>query len=155
MGKVILVIESSHIDIKPENILLHTHAIFPRLIIADLGDATTYDAILKTVPKVQVGMTVRRKYDYFGTVQYAPPEILEGRNTGRKSDGSEGFRAEIAQEWVESDKAVDMWALGSTYPVKSCILMTSRAVDDSGRQTSIRNYFLGASEEKGQIADRQ
>jgi serine/threonine protein kinase len=91
---------------------LQSPAVYPRLIIADLGDATTYDTLLKTVPKTRAGETLQRRYDYFGTVQYAAPEIIEGNNAGSESDGSEAFRRMIAQEWTETDKATDMWALG-------------------------------------------
>lgn len=94
--------------------MLHTPAVFPRLIIADLGDATTYDTLLMTVPRANPGR-IRRRYDSFGTPSYSSPEIL-GENSGvwhHAGDITKDARGMFARNWIETDKAADVWALGS------------------------------------------
>ena len=92
--------------------MLHTPAAFPRLIIADLGDAATFDSVLYTVP-LEKTVTANRRNDNYGTPAYAAPEVLAGKFTDWKHDGTAKGRRRVAKQWFAADKAADLWAVGS------------------------------------------
>jgi serine/threonine protein kinase len=100
-------------DIKPENILVYTFSTMPRLIISDLGDASDTASMLRRVPKAKGHF--QREYETFGTAMYCPPEVLAEQSETWFSDGSMACRQKVAQQWVEQDFLMDVWALGCVY----------------------------------------
>ena len=100
----------AHPDIKPENILLHTGATYPRVIITDFDCATTKDALFERI-SLEPGL-VMRDWDSFGTITYLPPEVLWEKRNFIYSDGSEAARKRIAGVWFEDETGVDIWAVG-------------------------------------------
>ncbi|WWD21767.1 hypothetical protein CI109_106254 [Kwoniella shandongensis] len=108
----------AHRDIKPENIMLHTLAAYPRILISDIGLATTLTDHIQSVPDVAGKQTVSRPNDRFaGTERYIPPEIYEEKiafmSKGKVNLAFE-TREEIGTQWFEEDTAMDAWALGVT-----------------------------------------
>jgi len=67
-----------------------------------------------TVPRANP-RRIRRRYDSFGTPSYSAPEIL-CENSGvweHADDITKDARGMFARNWIETDKAADVWALGS------------------------------------------
>jgi serine/threonine protein kinase len=120
-------------DIKPENLLLHTRAAFPRLLVADFGHAVTLDELKSTVPSSIEAQGKSRSYERVGTCAYLPPERLQAFYRGRKrslnglGESSHGQKRRnlVAESWFKEEILIDVWSLGGesacVLPVRSCL----------------------------------
>ncbi|WVQ80092.1 hypothetical protein IAT38_002193 [Cryptococcus sp. DSM 104549] len=92
----------AHRDLKPENILLHASAAYPRLIIADFGEATS-------LADLSVASSSARYKHTVGTLLYLPPERCLAYHFGDKREVEE---VKVAQ-WFKEETMMDAWALGA------------------------------------------
>lgn len=83
---------------------------FPRLIIADLGDAANVQSMMHVVP-TRTG-PIQRGSEPLGTPRYMPPEALARQSDMWILDGSTACRKKVAKEWIARDMLMDVWALG-------------------------------------------
>ncbi|WVQ98348.1 hypothetical protein IAU59_005471 [Kwoniella sp. CBS 9459] len=133
-----------HRDIKPENILLHTAMAYPRILIADFGNATTRSArtgslvpVMSDIPSSYPTFSPQpslnpdtttsdrddttvgylRIFENTGTTQYLSPEQLEWTMAiaAEKPDTVyTGSKEEVAEDWWKYQCGLDMWAMGVT-----------------------------------------
>ncbi|RXK39164.1 CAMK protein kinase [Tremella mesenterica] len=109
-----------HCDLKPENILIYTLCEYPRLLITDFGEATTFEDLRMTVPSNTSTQTVYRSSPQGGTFAYWPPEKIKRALRKTKLSGlTESVhgglgerKTTLAKSWWNEEVKGDIWAIG-------------------------------------------